>query len=230
MADEKKVTTVIVDENNNTEVVEKLTGFWNKNSRALLIGAGAIIAGIGGFLAYKLLVAEPGAKKANEALFRAEAYFRQDSLQLALNGDNVNPGFEKIISKYNGTDAANLSHYYAGASYLKLGNYAKAVKHLKDFSTSSKQVQARANCLLADAYAESGKKEEAAGLYKKAGTAFEKDDYNSPEYLFRSGYMYESLGKNKDAIEVYKIIKEKYPRSERGFEIDKYLARLGVTE
>jgi hypothetical protein len=29
---------------------------------------------------------------------------------------------------------------------------------------------------------------------------------------------------------MYKIIKEKYPRSERGFEIDKYLARLGATE
>ena len=56
---------------------------------------------------------------------------------------------------------------------------------------------------------------------------FEKDDYNSPEYLFRAGYLYESLGKNKEAIEMYNIIKEKYSKSERGFDIDKYLARLG---
>ena len=111
-----------------------------------------------------------------------------------------------------------------------MGDYKNAIKYLKDFSTSSVQVQARANSLLADAYSESGNKEEAVSLYRKAGTAFEKDDYNSPEYLFRAGALYEVMGKNQDAIEMYKIIKEKYPRSERGFEIDKYLARLGSTE
>jgi hypothetical protein len=35
------------------------------------------------------------------------------------------------------------------------------------------------------------------------------------------------MGKNKEAIEVYDLIKQKYPSSQRGMEIDKYLARLG---
>ena len=81
--------------------------------------------------------------------------------------------------------------------------------------------------MLADAKSELGQKEEAAKLYLEAGRLFEKDDYNSPDYLFRAGYLYESLGKRKEALEAYKLIKEKYPRSERGFDIDKYLARLG---
>jgi len=186
-----------------------------------------VILVIAAFLGYKEFVSKPAIKKANEALFRAEAYFREDSLQLALNGDAINPGFVKIIDKYSGTAAANLATFYAGASYLKLGDYKNAEKYLKDFSTDAIQIQARAKSLLADAKSELGQKEEAAKLYLEAGRLFEKDDYNSPDYLFRAGYLYESLGKRKEALEAYKLIKEKYPRSERGFDIDKYLARLG---
>ena len=83
--------------------------------------------------------------------------------------------------------------------------------------------------MLADAYSESGKKEEAAKLYKEAGTLFEKDDFNSPQYLFRAGYLYESMGKNQEAIEMYKLIKEKYPQF-KDYDIDKYLGRLGSVE
>jgi len=163
-------------------------------------------------------------------MFRAEEYYRQDSARLALNGDNINAGFVKIISKYGGTKAANLATFYAGSCYLKLGDYNNAVKYLKDFSTSVKQLQERSYGLLGDAYSEQNKKEEAAEQYKKAGTYYEKDELFSPEYLFRSGYLYESMGKTQDAIAMYQLIKEKYPSSQRGADIDKYLARLGVIQ
>ena len=38
------------------------------------------------------------------------------------------------------------------------------------------------------------------------------------------------MGKTQDAIAMYKVIKDKYPNTQRGAEIDKYLARLGVTQ
>ncbi len=75
-----------------------------------------------------------------------------------------------------------------------------------------------------------GKKEEAAEQYKKAGTFDEKDELFAPEYLFRSGYLYENMGKTQDAIAMYRLIKDKYPNSQRGADIDKYLARLGVIQ
>jgi TolA-binding protein len=212
------------------EIVDRVTGFWQKNSRNLAIALAAVVAVGGGIAAYKYFVSGPKLEKSNEAIFRAENYFRLDSLQLALNGDATNPGFVKIIDKYSGTPAANLAQFYAGASYLRLGDFKNAEKYLKDFSTSAVQVNARAKSLLADAYAEQGKKEEAAKLYREAAGLFEKDEFNSSEYLFRAGFLYESLGKNTEAIEAYKTIKEKYPRSERGFEVDKYLARLGETQ
>jgi hypothetical protein len=46
--------------------------------------------------------------------------------------------------------------------------------------------------------------------------------------LFRAGLLYQELGKNKEAIEVFSIIKDKYLASQQGRDIDKYLARLGV--
>lgn len=209
------------------ETENKLMSFWATNSKKITTAVAVLAIVIGGFFAYKTLVAAPAETKASEALFHAESYFRQDSIKLALEGDKLYPGFLKIISKYKGTDAANLAHYYAGSCYMKLGDFNKAISHLKDFSTGSTQIEARAISLMGDAYSELGKKEDAVAAYKKAGTLFEKDEYNSPEYLFRAGYLYESMGKNKEAIEMYKIIKQKYPRSERGFTIDKYLARLG---
>ena len=210
--------------------VAELHSAWDKYGKQLSIALVAIIVLVGGFFAYRNLVSEPNEKQASEAMFRAEEYYRMDSARLALNGDQVNAGFLKIISKYGSTKAGKLANFYAGSCYLKMGDFNNAVKYLKDFSSPVEQLQERAYGLLGDAYSEQNKKEEAAEQYKKAGTYFEKDELFSPEYLFRSGYLYESMGKTQDAIAMYKIIKDKYPASQRGSEIDKYLARLGVTQ
>ena len=128
-------TNVPVQPEASAEVVDRVTGFWQQNSKNILIGLTAIIVVAGGIVGYKYLVAEPKEKNANEAIFRAQQYFQQDSLNLALNGDATNPGFLKIMDKYSGTKAGNLAHFYAGAIYLKQGDFANAEKHLKDFST-----------------------------------------------------------------------------------------------
>jgi len=210
--------------------IAELQNIWDRYGKAGSYVLLAIVVIVAGFIAYHNLVSEPNEKKATEAMFRAEQYYRLDSARLALNGDNINAGFLKIIARYGGTKAANLASFYAGSCYLKMGDYNNAVKYLKDFSTSVQQLQERDYGLLGDAYSELNRKEEAAEQYKKAGTYFEKDELFSPEYLFRSGYLYESIGKNSDAIAMYRMIKDKYPTSQRGVDIDKYLARLGVVQ
>jgi hypothetical protein len=40
----------------------------------------------------------------------------------------------------------------------------------------------------------------------------------------------EITGKTDQAIELYQILKDKYPRTDKGFIVDKYLARLGVVK
>ncbi len=210
--------------------VDKWKHFQDNYGRKAGVGLSLVLIIVLGYLAYKQFVLDPKEKQASEAMFRAEDYYRIDSVRLALNGDAVNAGFVKIISRYKGTRAADLAMFYAGSCYLKLGDFNNAVKYLKDFKTSAVQVQAKAYGLLGDAYSELNKKEEAVEQYKKAGTYFDQDEIISPEYLFRAGYLYESMGKNQDAIAMYQLIKSKYPSSQRGFEIDRYLARLGVVK
>jgi len=38
----------------------------------------------------------------------------------------------------------------------------------------------------------------------------------------------ETLGKNSEALDLYKELKAKYPNTERGFSADKYIYRLSI--
>jgi len=221
----------ITVETGDQEIVDKAIGFWEKNSKKIITVSVVIIVVVGGYLGYKNLVQLPKEQKANEELFAAENYFRKDSFNLALNGSGSTPGFLKVISKYSGTNAANLAHYYAGASYLQMGEFQKAVDQLSDFSAKgAKQVEAKAEGLLGDAYAELKKNDDAIAHYKNAGTIFEEDQAISSEYLFRGAMLSEMTGKTDQAIELYQLLKDKYPRTDKGFIVDKYLARLGVVK
>jgi hypothetical protein len=110
----------------NQLVVERAKDFWARFNRPLLIVCGVIILVAGGYVGYKKFYKQPKEDQAADALFKAEGYHRNaltapnpDSLiKLALNGDGANVGFLRIMSKYKGTDAANLAQLYAGESYL----------------------------------------------------------------------------------------------------------------
>ena len=209
--------------------LESLKNFWNKYSKSLTILATGLIVLVTGWYAFQEFYQTPREKKAIEAMFRAEDYYRQDSASLALNGDGQNIGFLKVIERYSGTNAANLACFYAGSCYIKLNDNVKAVEYLKKFSTDSKLLQARAYKLIGDAYGDSGKNAEALEYYKKAGRHFEKDEVNSPEYLFAAAYFADQVMKDtKEATSLYEEIRSKYPRSQQSYDADKYLAKMGV--
>ena len=211
------------------EVVNKAIGFWEKNNKKLITVFSIVIIVVGGYLAYTNFIVLPKEQKASEELFTAENFFRKDSFNLALNGNTNAAGFLKVIDKYEGTKSANLAKLYAGETYLHLGEFQKAVNYLGEFNAyGATQIEAKAEGLLGDAYAELKKNEEAIEHYKKAGTLFTEDQAISSEYLFRGALLSEVAGKTDQAIELYKTIKDKYPRTDKGFVVDKYLTRLGV--
>ncbi len=213
------------------EVLDKAKGFWEKNSKSILAVSIAVIVIVGGYLGYKYLVQMPNETKAQEEIFKAESNFKKDSISLALNGDATTPGFLKLIKKYGSTKAGNLAKLYAGESYLILGDYKNAISQLEDFDANgAKQVEAKVQGMLGDANSELKQNDKAVDYYRKAGSLFPEDAMMSSEYLFRAGLLLETAGKTKEAVEVYKEIKEKFPRTEKGFGIDKYLARLGETK
>ncbi|HYM93106.1 MAG TPA: tetratricopeptide repeat protein [Chitinophagaceae bacterium] len=225
MAETKKV----IDGDSGEVIIAKAKDFWEKYSKPIMIVCAAVIVLIGGYYVYENFFVKPKEEKASDAIFKAEEYYRMDSVNLALNGDGQYPGFLSVINKYGSTDAGNMACFYAGSCYLKSGDNQNAIKYLKKFSTSAKQIQARAYKLMGDAYADLGKNADALDYYKKAAHHFEKDEVNSSEALFLAGYLAEKVMKNsKEAIELYKELKEKYPRTQRGSQADTYLAQLGV--
>ena len=189
--------------------------------------AGGLVA-VAGIFGYSELYQKPLEAKAADAMYVAEKYFANDSSELVLKGDGTSKGVLYIIKEFSGTKAANLAKYYAGMSYYRLKDYNKAIEYLKDFSTNAKQVQAVAYGSIGDAYSELKKNDEAIDYYKKAGTHFPEDEAISSEYLFRAASFLELNGKNDAALEIYKQIKQDYPKSEKGFSIDKYISRLQV--
>ena len=210
------------------ETLVKVQGFWEKFQKPVLVIIAVIVIGGGGWYGYNEYIVKPKEEKASEALFKAEKYFAIDSSNLVLNGDGQNKGVLSVISNFGGTKAANLAKYYAGVSYLKLGDFNNAVKYLKDFSTDAKQIQVMAYGCLGDAYSELNKKDEAVESYKKAANVFDTDESNSSEYLFRAALLEETAGKNKEALDLYKELKDKFPKTEKGFQADKYITRLSI--
>jgi len=208
---------------------EKLRGvehWYQDNSKIInnvLIG---ILAVVLGYFAYDKFYKAPRIEKSNDAIFRAQTYFGMDSLNWALNGDGDKLGFLKIIDKFSGTPAANLSKYYAGVCYLKMGDFAKAEKFLKDFDGNGSMVADVAKGCLGDALMEQGKTDDAIKAYL-AASSNEDNLFVSPIYLERAGLAYELKNNNAEAIKMYRKIKERFPMSQQARNMDKNLARLG---
>lgn len=220
-------------------VIVKARGFWEKYNKALIYTGSAVIVIALGWIIYKNMILKPRIEKSNDLVFVTQKYFSdfanaQDSTKAliaakVLNGDGVNPGALKIINNYGGTPAANLCQYYAGACYLSLGQFDKALSHLKKFDANgATQIQSRAFGMMGDAAAQLKKNDEAMKYYRKAAEVNTKDDFTSSEFLFRAAAFAQSIGKNDEAIKLFKQLKEDYPLTEKGVDAGRYLARLGV--
>lgn len=202
--------------------------FLEKNKKALTYTISTVVIVLIAYFGYTELYQKPREEKAADAMFTAEKYFALDSSNLVLNGDGQSKGVLYIIKEFSGTKAANLAKYYAGISYFRTNDFNKSVEYLKDFSTSAKQVQAIAYGTIADAYSELKNTDEAISYYKKAGAHFPEDEAISSEYLYRAASLLELNGKIDDAVEIFKEIKAKYPKSEKGMMADKFINKLKV--
>ncbi|MFI5134710.1 MAG: tol-pal system YbgF family protein [Chitinophagales bacterium] len=201
----------------------------NENRKMLSYVVGGLFAVVAAYFGFTKLYLAPRNDEANNQMFMAQKWFGMDSLKLALNGDGNFPGFISIADDYKWTDAANLSHYYLGVIYLKQGKYQDAIDELKKFSGKDKLVTNMAYGAMGDAYSELGKNDDAIDYYKKAAYHFE-NDLTTPMFLKKAGLLLEYQKKYDDAKKLYQEIKDKYPNTNEGREMDKYIARAdGLT-
>ena len=186
------------------QTLSKSEEFINKNKNYLILFFGIITISIAAFSIFSYLKSNQNENAQNE-MFQAVYYFEKDSLVQALNGDGNNYGFLEIIDEYSLSEAANLSRFYAGASYLKLGNYQNAINYLDQFSSSDLLVQARAYSLIGDAYVELEDYENAIYYFEKASSE-NPNQFFTPSYLLKLALVYEEVSDLKSAIKSYETI------------------------
>ncbi len=205
------------------QAVSKSEEFFNTYKKPLtytLIGIVVLLC-IG--FAYAKLVREPRRQEALGQMFPAETYFRADSFNLALNGDGNSLGFKDVIKEYKALPG-KVVYFYAGVCELQLGNYNEAISYLTKYNAKDDVIQARAYCNIGDAYVGLDNLDKGLSYYLKA--AHYKDNLYAAAYYMKAGIIYEELGDKANALAMYKIIKNDYPQTLEGYEIDKYISRI----
>ncbi|MCO6494982.1 MAG: hypothetical protein J5I91_04795 [Bacteroidetes bacterium] len=180
----------------------RIIEFVEEKKKPLIIGTLAVAAIVAGYFLYETYVSKPKQKESLELLAKVQDYFKQDSFRLVVNGA---PGFKsavQISSDYSGTKSGNLANYYAGVSYLKLGEYDNAIKYLKKFdSNGDKLVGALALACIGDAYVEKTEFKEGLNYYKQA-IDYSINELTTPIHAQKALNVYIELKQYDDALQL----------------------------
>ena len=205
------------------EAVSKTEKFFNENGKLLSgILAAVIVVAAGIFCWYKFAY-QPAVVEAQGQMAVAEANFRTGDFELALNGDGNVLGFAQIIDEY-GAKAGKAVYFYAGVCELQLGNWDLAIKNLQAYKGKDAILKARATACIGDAYVALEEYGKALGYFEKAAAT--ADNMFAATYLLKAGMVAEKLGENAKALGFYETIKNQYPQSMEGYDVDKYIGRI----
>lgn len=225
MAEELETTEGLQDKLNNVEA------FVEEKKKPLMIAGGVVLVLV---LAVVYVFAKwlPDRElKAQNDIMMAQFAFEKDSFDIALNGRSAGSngkafkGFVQVANAYSFTKTAKLANLYAGECYLNLKKYQDAITYLEKGNVSDPILGAVRLSAIGDAYSETGKMDEAINYYEKAADYSENDKY-TPFYLFKAGLANEKLNKKAEAKKLYEKIRDNYPNSDEGMQIEKYIIRV----
>lgn len=211
-----------IRQENLQETVSKTDQFYNENKKTIWTVACIIVVVALAVFAYVKLIYQPKCAEAVQQAFPAEQSFAAGEYELALNGDGNVLGLADVIAEY-GSKAGAAVYMEAGVCALQLGQYEDAIAYLRKYNGKEPILAARALACQGDAYVGLEKYDEAAAAYGKA--AAKADNVFAASYLLKQGIVYEQKGETAKALECYKTIKDKYPQSIEGYDIDKYITR-----
>jgi tetratricopeptide (TPR) repeat protein len=197
--------------------------FFEKNKKAVTIGAIAILAIVGGALGYKHWIAEPKAKEAQEAMWKAQFYFENDSLDLAINGDGNFQGFAYVADEYSSTPSGKLANLYLGVCYHEKGEYEKALEYYKKADLDDDILRVMAVGNQGDVLVELGRADEAVEKFEKAAGMVDSD-YTTPMFLMKAGVVYQQKSDWKNAAKCFGRVATEFPNSPDALNAKKYAA------
>jgi tetratricopeptide (TPR) repeat protein len=194
------------------------------NQDKLVKIVGAVIAVIALFLGYQNFYIAPLEKEAQTEMFNAEIYFAKDSFNLALNGDGQYLGFIDLADDYSNTTAGKLANYYAGLSYLHLGDFESAIDYLEDFSSDDIILSSLAIGCIGDAYLELGDMDKALDYFEDAANNND-NEFTTPRFLMKQATVLELQEDYNGALKLYNQIDSDYKTSREGQNVTKYISR-----
>ena len=211
------------------ETLSRTEQWVENNQKTLSTIVFTIVGVIALFLAFDKFYLEPVNESAQQKLFKSVNYFEADSFNLALYGVNDEYGLLDIVDEYGSSDAGNLANYYAGISFLNMGDNESAIDYLSDFSCDDEVVSSIAFGSMGDAYMNIGEFEDAINFWTKA--AFNSKNYfTTPIYLKRAAMALEENGNIDRALEYYSTIKKDYSESDEARDIDKFITRAQLKQ
>lgn len=217
------------------ERASKTEEWVSKNQKYIFVLIGVVAVVVLGYLAYNQYIAKPKEMEASNEMYQAQLYWEQalnaqqkDSLfNLALNGGQGKYGFLDIIDNYSGTNAANISRYYAGIAYMNTKNYKEAISQLDKFKPKDEMLGPIAKGNIGDAFVQLGQNEDALKYYKQAASLNE-NEFTSPKYLLKAALVALDLNNAKDALTHLNKIKTDFPESPEANQVDVYIGQAQV--
>ena len=194
-----------------------------------LIGLTAIV--VLGYFGYFKYIKEPKEINSMDNMFAAQRLFEQaldennDSIyRLSINGTDLKMGFLEIIEKYSGTNASNLSNYYAGMSYLKLKDYKNSIKYLSQFNSDDQMLSSLAKGSIGYCFVKLDQLEDALDYYDKA-IDINTNDYTTAMYLLKAAHVSMELKKNNKSYNYFSRIKSDFPNTIYAENIDVFISK-----
>lgn len=210
----------------NENFVTKTLAFFNKYQNIIygvIIGILVVVLAI---LAFNRFYIQKKNAEASAQIVQPIHWFLQGdtaSLKLALEGDGENDGFLDIASGYKITRTANTANYYAGLTYLKLGQKDEALDYLTKFKKKEDVLWYACQATIGDLYDEQGDEAKAISYYEKAVKG--EDPYFTPIALFKLGQMYERKGDWDKALNAYETIEKNFYTEYNKMSVAQYVER-----
>lgn len=208
-----------------TAPISKAEQFFEENRNIILGAVIGVVVVAAAIVGYNKLILAPKEKSAQYELYLAQDLLEVEDFNGALNGDGEGIGLLAITSEYSGTKAGNLARYYAGVSYLNLGEYTEAIRYLDKFSTKDEILSVISTGAIGDAFMQLNQPKEALEYYEKA-VRKSTNNFVVPVYLQRAGQAAMKVGNDKKALQHFKRITEDFQQSQEANEAKKLVAML----
>ncbi|MBQ7061701.1 MAG: tetratricopeptide repeat protein [Bacteroidales bacterium] len=212
----------------NVSFITKSEQFIENNQKAIIAVIAAVIVIVLAIFGIRKFVSEPRQERANAAIFAAEQYFAMGDFNSALYGDSTtndqySVGLLQVADKYSSTKAGKRAKYEAGICFLRLGQYAEAIKYLDKYNGKDQLTPVFDEMMKGDAAIEQGNTDAALKHYTKA-VKMDDNPITAPFALFKAGVVYQMSGQNAKAVDCFQQVKDNYPESELAREMDGYIA------